>query len=223
MTQWNFFHVIIQLYVSSCDRSNSALVTAERIWNMQGKGKPHNSQIRNKNSTNMNQHERDAQTEYLKSYACPVNMFIQYIPQACNKRILVTRNHKMLMEKHEKENSWTIPERKLIIMTHISARWVHVAKSAIHYTFNTQGDIMLYTNGEHFYRKISHRYDAGLLHKEKLTKILNKEWVIIICATTCHICVQCDGEKKKQAILLLTCMDIIWKIQFFFSFHSIHQ
>jgi len=81
------------------------LVTAERIWNMQGKGNPHNSQIRNKNSTNMNQHERNAQTEYLKSYACPVNMFIQYIPQACNKRILVTRNHKMLMEKHEKENS----------------------------------------------------------------------------------------------------------------------
>jgi len=44
-------------------------------------------------------------TEYLKSYVCAVNMFIQYIPQACNKRILVTRNHKMLMEKHEKENS----------------------------------------------------------------------------------------------------------------------
>jgi hypothetical protein len=32
-----------------------------------------------------------------------VNMFIQYIPQACNKRILVTRNHKTLIEKHEKE------------------------------------------------------------------------------------------------------------------------
>lgn len=44
-------------------------------------------------------------TEYLKSYVCAVNMFTQYIPQAYNKRILVTRNHKMLMEKHEKENS----------------------------------------------------------------------------------------------------------------------
>jgi len=60
-------------------------------------------------------------------------------------------------------------------MTHISARRVHVAKSATHYTFNTQADIMLHIDGELFYMKISHRDDAGLLHKEKLTKILTKE------------------------------------------------
>lgn len=162
-------------------------------------------------------------TEYLKSYACVVNMFIQYIPQACNKRMLVTRNHKMLLEKHEKENSWTIPVRKLIIMTQISARWVHYAIIATHYTFNTQGDIMVHTDGGHFYKKIIYRDDVGLLHKEKLTKILTKEWVIIIYATTCHIYVHCDGEKKKQAILLLTCIDIIWEMQFVCSFHSVHQ
>lgn len=127
------------------------------------------------------------------------------------------------MEKHEKVNSWTIPERKWIIMTQITARWVHYAISATHYTFNTQGDITLHTDGEHFYRKISYRDDTGLLHKEKLTKILTKEWVIITFATTCHICVHCDGEKKKQAILLLTCIAIIWEMQFFCSFHSIHQ
>jgi hypothetical protein len=79
------------------------------------------------------------------------------------------------MEKHEKENSRTIPERKLIIMTQTSARWVHYAISANLYTFNTQGDITLHTDGEHFYRKISYRDDTGPLHKEKLTKILTKE------------------------------------------------
>jgi len=107
-------------------------------------------------------------------------------------------------------------------MTQTSARWVHYAISATHYTSNTQGDIMLHTDGEHFCRKISYRDDIGLLHKEKLTKILTKEWVILIFATTCHICIHCDGEKKKQAILLLTCIDIIWEMQFFCSFHSIH-
>jgi len=44
--------------------------------------------------------KRIHKTEYLKSYICAVNMLIKYIPQACNKRILVTRNHTMLMEKH---------------------------------------------------------------------------------------------------------------------------
>jgi len=77
---------------------------------------------------------------------------------------------------------------------------------------------MLQTDGEHFYRKLSYRDDVVLLNKEKLTKILTKEWVIIIFASTCHICVHCDGEKKKQAMLLLTCMDIIWEMQFFFGF-----
>jgi hypothetical protein len=92
---------------------------------MQEKGNPHNSQIGNKNSINiknMKYENMKSKTKYLKSYICAVNMFIKYIPQACNKRILVTRNHKTLMEKHEKENSRTIPERKLIIMTQTSAR-----------------------------------------------------------------------------------------------------
>jgi len=139
------------------------------------KGNPHNSQIGNKNSINMKNMKRMHKTEYFKSYVCAVNMFMKYIPQACNKRILVTRNHKTLMEKHEKENSRTIPERKLIIMTQTSARRVHYAISATLYTFNTQGDITLHTDREHFYRKISYRDDIGPLCKEQLTKILTKE------------------------------------------------
>lgn len=130
---------------------------------------------------NMNKMQK---TAYLKSYVCAVNTLIQYISQVNNKRILVTTNHKMLMAKHEKDNSWRIPERKWIIMAHMSTRWIQYATSAIHYIFNTQGDIMLHKDGEYFYRKISKvpnllwRWYRSLIWGEQLTKILTKEWVI---------------------------------------------
>jgi hypothetical protein len=71
------------------------------------------------------------------------------MPQICNR--LVTRNHKLLIEKHEEENF----DKSMKRTAHTPTRSVHSAVSVIYYSYNVQGDVILDTGNEHFFRKMS--------------------------------------------------------------------